>query len=1183
MTKTTGDIFPLPTSIDSLKGVCLKEKADVGLMRILLMGLNSYAGVSLTSTARLTSVQEKYVTELCQDVKELESWSEKFSALSWKDFFRFRSVDYAGDEIATAQQTSWDNLKTAIPSEVGSVPLEAVCEGGCREYVCSFEKYLLDEPSRVYTKPPRVMVPDHAWEETCKGLIASGICSRLPESQIAKVQGRPLLNGIFGVSKGEMANGHEVHRLIMNLVPLNNICRGIDGDVATLPSWSSTSPLCLLPDQQMVVSSEDVRCFFYIFSVPKAWHRYLGFNKLAPFCLHPHTTERHYLCARVLPMGFKNSVSLAQHVHRCIVKRAGQTLTTQLQPQQELRKDRVFPSSSVIHRVYLDNFDVLEKVDRKLADVISGTPSPGVLALRAEYELWGIPRHPKKSVERGDRVEVQGAIVNGITGKAAPKPEKVLKYTQLALMLITSHRCSQKQAQVVAGGMVYIATFRRTLMGSLNAIWAFIEEFNKHPPVIHLEIPNAVRLELARFIALLPLARFNFRTQPLSTVTASDASTSGGGVTVSKGLTNIGHIASLCPTRGDLPDEQDSCGVLTIGLFDGIGALRVAADAAGLPVIGHVSVEVQDEASRVLESRFPATTFVKQVQEVDEAMVLSWACKFSQAIVVIVGAGPPCQGVSGLNADRRGALKDHRSNLYTHVRRIRALVKKAFPWAQVHYLCESVASMDSEDRGHMSSSLEDQPWLIDAATVSLARRPRLYWFSWEVSESPSSLLAPPHSDDLTDYGTITLEAELEPSKYLQPGWVLNSTEKLPTFTTARPREFPGRRPAGLNKLNALEYQHWQQDSYRFPPYQYQSKYLVTKGGETRLVSITEREVIMGFPKDYTIQCLTKQHHGSQYHTDVRLSLIGNSWNVTVVTWLLSQLGAQLGISPSFTPQQCVDRTQPGSTSDLPTFLSRPLMSAPRKRLAPGNEDALMHKLLNMTSIKGEDILLSPGSEETLRYHRLRASLPSNLWQWRTVCGWTWRGSREHINVLELRAVLCALRWRVMKQQVDTEQLFDPTGGLSDLSQGLVRSPHPCGATASFLEDPVRLLRFLRFAARYDFRLHEEVLEAADDPRVQQALVDLMGSFRGRVLYEVKKALLLHNQPWRFLELVGECQAQYQQPQLKKARPGSPAAARPGPAADLRALRTLPGPPRAAQRRPGSKPGSRVGPMPWEFR
>ena len=43
--------------------------------------------------------------------------------------------------------------------------------------------------------------------------------------------------------------------------------------------------------------------------------------------------------------------------------------------------------------------------------------------------------------------------------------------------------------------------------------------------------------------------------------------------------------------------------------------------------------------------------------------------------------------------------------------------------------------------------------------------------------------------------------------------------------------------------------------------------------------------------------MAKQWQGSPQHLDERKTLIGNSWNVTVVTWLISQLGGQLGLCP----------------------------------------------------------------------------------------------------------------------------------------------------------------------------------------------------------------------------------------------------------------------------------------------
>ena len=307
-------------------------------------------------------------------------------------------------------------------------------------------------------------------------------------------------------------------------------------------------------------------------------------------------------------------------------------------------------------------------------------------------------------------------------------------------MLLDADQCTQKQVQVVGGGFVYCAMFRRPLLGSLNALWTFISSFEGYPPVVKLDIPAMVKMEIARFIGMLPLAYMDFRCKISKQVTASDASETGGGITVSAGATPWGCVASACPVRGDMVEPHDVTSVLTIGLFDGIGALRVAADALGWSVQGHVSIEVAPAAQRVVESRFPNTVMVSDVREVDLEMVRRWGQRFSQVGLVLVGAGPPCQGVSGLNAARKGALKDARSCLFTHVRRIRGLVRQVFPWAQVKCIMESVASMDEADQRVMSDDFGEDPWSIDASQVSLARRPRLYWIDWELREMEGSKL-----------------------------------------------------------------------------------------------------------------------------------------------------------------------------------------------------------------------------------------------------------------------------------------------------------------------------------------------------------------------------------------------------------------------------------------------------------
>ena len=1035
-TMSTGRLFPLPSSSCFLASRYPQVSPEVrSVLRCLVVSLNSLNGEGIQGPETASEYQALVLDGLCEDCRGVSSWKLADGELSWKSFFRVKGVDYKGDEVLTAQYMSWENVAPALPPEVGSVALEEVLDLGCRHYVLNFEEYLLDPEDQVQVKPPRVMVAPEDWSEFCSNLLDLGVFSRVHEDDLYKVKGAPVLNGLFGVSKHEFQGCTEIMRVIMNLIPLNSVCRGIDGEVSTLPSWAGMAPLHLQPHEQLLISSEDVRAFFYIFRVPQSWHRFLGFNRPLPDHLCGDRPGRWYPCSAVLPMGFRNSVSLAQAVHRFIVRQA--LVGNPLQGgESELRKDRSFSTANPVYRIYLDNFDELEKTSRDMSKVIAGQVTPLTESLQETYAALGVPRHPKKAVARQLQAEVQGAIVDGELGLAYPKVDKVMKYVRLALLLLEDGFSTQKQMQVVGGGLVYLAMFRRPLLGGLNHIWEFIVSFEGQPPVVKLAIPLPVKQEIARFVGMVPLAYMNFRCNISQVVTASDASESGGGVTASSGLTPMGMIASTCKVRGDLLEPSDISGVLTIGLFDGISALRVAADALSWNVLGHVSIEKNAAASRVVETQFPNSVMVSSVEEVDLEMVKGWSQKFSQVALVVVGAGPPCQGVSGLNAARKGALKDERSALFVHVSRIRELVRKCFPWAQVRSLMENVASMDDADEEIMSASFGDKPWYIDASGLSLAHRPRLYWIDWELLQDDH------HTVGVLPSGrkSISFSVQLDAKDFLLSGWTKVEEGKFPTFTTSRPRTSPGYKPAGLKQATKEALERWENDAYRFPPYQYQYRHcLQNKKGMLRLPNVQEREVIMGFPKDFTLNCVPKQQQGTQVHTDTRLTLIGNSWNVSVISWLLGQLGHPLGLNNRFTPEEIVQRTSPGCASELQTYLRRPPMNSQGKGSAePARALMLVEKLMTLVSVKGEDLMLQSASEDLAKYHRLRSSVPARLWKWSTVASWKWTGDKEHINSLELRAVLTSLRWRLerhKKVQIKFVHLLDSLVGMHTLSRG----------------------------------------------------------------------------------------------------------------------------------------------------
>ena len=78
---------------------------------------------------------------------------------------------------------------------------------------------------------------------------------------------------------------------------------------------------------------------------------------------------------------------------------------------------------------------------------------------------------------------------------------KLLKYATASLHLCHQEAVTQRQVQVVAGGLVYMS----------------------------MSLPGQCRLEILRFLCLIPLARMGFRLPVRPLVTCSDATEMCGG------------------------------------------------------------------------------------------------------------------------------------------------------------------------------------------------------------------------------------------------------------------------------------------------------------------------------------------------------------------------------------------------------------------------------------------------------------------------------------------------------------------------------------------------------------------------------------------------------------------------------------------------------------------------------
>ena len=91
-----------------------------------MCGLNHLFGCVGETTQRATPAQMNVCVFLIDEAEDFLKRVPELGPLNWKDFLRVKTIDYKGEEVRTAQSTTWSNLKNALPDEAARVPLEEV-------------------------------------------------------------------------------------------------------------------------------------------------------------------------------------------------------------------------------------------------------------------------------------------------------------------------------------------------------------------------------------------------------------------------------------------------------------------------------------------------------------------------------------------------------------------------------------------------------------------------------------------------------------------------------------------------------------------------------------------------------------------------------------------------------------------------------------------------------------------------------------------------------------------------------------------------------------------------------------------------------------------------------------------------------------------------------------------------
>lgn len=164
-----------------------------------------------------------------------------------------------------------------------------------------------------------------------------------------------------------------------------------------------------------------------------------------------------------------------------------------------------------------------------------------------------------------------------------------------------------------------------------------------------------------------------------------------------------------------------------LSLFNGISALHLACDRAGIQVDACYYAEIDKYANKVTEKHYPNDIALGDVTKWCE-----WDIDWSE--IGLIGAGFPCQAWSV--AGKQLGDKDERGMLFWTTLEIIAHVLKHNPSAK--FLMENV-KMKKDFEQYITHHTEQalgkvEKTLINSALVSAQNRQRYYWTNFEVTQ-----------------------------------------------------------------------------------------------------------------------------------------------------------------------------------------------------------------------------------------------------------------------------------------------------------------------------------------------------------------------------------------------------------------------------------------------------------------
>ena len=1022
---------------------------------LVVCSLNQLAGtVAYPVQGRWTLAEKQAVNSIRGAVVRRSSTDEPIATLCEKEWLAelaSKQVGYNGEEISICHELNWDQAVPALP------PKE---HGGCidcLDWISDRTREFLLNPSKLLKPhdevdlprlPGRIHIKEDDKLKLALELIDRQVCDWIPLDQVYEVGGRKILNGLFGVRKpSSLPDGRPILRFIMNLTGSNSTQYQLEGGCTSLPAITSWQSIILDEGESLSLFQSDMCSAFYLFRIPRVWQPHLAFNVVFDGgAIQREEGVQFALACSVIPMGWLNSVGLMQEISENLLLRSHLSHNFQIAKGKPLPSwfNDIISSARNCNRhwwhVYLDNFCAGERIS-------SGTfAQRGKECHELAEEAWrvaGVASAEKKRVSASERNTELGAEIDGEAGTLGVSTQKLVKLGQATLWLLAQRVLNRKHVQILAGRWVFALQFRRPAMSFFNQTWIFVGGKQR----LTGSLRRAVKREFLQTLMASPLFHCFLGATIDHRITASDASETGCAVGSSENLTQAGLDFLQASKTIETADNGQPSPILLLSLFNGIGGCFRCYDVAGILPAVRIAVECNESANRITSRRWPGTIIVKDVREVDRTLVRQWSAKFLQIAEIHLWAGFPCTDLSSAKYGRLN-LSGPNSSLFFEIPRIKNLLLEEFgPCVIIRHLLENVASMDESAAREISSEIGSEPYLVDPCMAVPMRRPRFAWTSEDLNNVFNDI-----SLQKGRYWTEVLaEAPLpETEQWIEPGFTwkgLDEGVRFPTAMKCIPREVPPPKPAGYNRCSQACLQRWREDSFRYPPYQYKEEFLIQSETSWRLLSATEKELLMGYGFGHTELAFSasKIKQNKQMYFDTRHSFLGDSFSIysfVIFAVALSQrftprvsykhLAARMGLSPGF-------RAHLRCLAPLGRCLNYGASALPRQFGSMGMQE-FNRMLLRKTNHTGSDIRVVSGEYMSPKIFP-RQSVAASWWDWKDEFNRRWH-QKAHINSLELEACLLAIKHQISRFKAVDKRIFhlsDSYVCLSVISKGRTSS------------------------------------------------------------------------------------------------------------------------------------------------